>query len=57
MQESFEKWMSRTDAALLAVSGLSSTCLPDAAYWDMWDEGCSPVEAAQSVLEENDFPF
>ena len=49
---SFEDWMHKVDAALVSQVGLSSSDLPDQAYYDHYDSGAEPGEVAQEILEE-----
>lgn len=49
---SFEGWMRQVDAALVSQVGLSSSDLPDQAYYDHYESGTEPKEVAQEILEE-----
>lgn len=50
---SFDMWMSSVDRILSDVVGLSSGDLVDVAYYDLYDSGFSPAEAAQEALIES----
>lgn len=56
MDLDFQDWKDKVDAALIATCGLPSDDLADCCYRDWFDSGTSPSDAAQMVLEENDFP-
>lgn len=51
MVKTFEMWMNEVDALLEETCGLSSSDLPDVAYYDMYDDGLSPRSAAREALE------
>ena len=53
----FAQWKRKVNVECARLCGLTSDDLPDAAYWDMWDSGESPEDAAGSVLEDEGFPF
>ena len=53
----YAQWMSQVNEQVLRVAGLSVYDLGDFTSYDFWASDMSPVEAAQHVLEENDFPF
>lgn len=53
----FENWLARVDAELLGICGLTHSDLADWTYADAFLDGVTPREAAESVLEENDFPM
>lgn len=47
----FKQWMKKVDELLESSKiGLSSSCLADFQYWDFWDLGAEPCEAAQEAL-------
>lgn len=48
----FELWLAKVDAAVSAELGLSIDDLPDAPYRDLFDEGLTPEQAAQEVVED-----
>lgn len=53
---SFDSWMAAVDRHLIRMIGVSSAHLPDEAYWDTWDDGCTdPLEMAMEVMESNGF--
>ena len=47
----FEGWKMAVDDEVGALVGLSCDDLPDAPYRDWYDEGMSPSEAAEEVLQ------
>lgn len=47
----FEAWMERVDAAIESWYGLSSDDLPDVEYYDMFEDGWTPGDAAQYALD------
>ena len=53
----FEEWMRLVDNEVVSISGLSVHDLADQPFWDMWNDGCPPSEAAHETLEEEGFPF
>ena len=49
----FDDWMSAVDNYLSeSLCGLTSDDLPDACYYDMWEDGMTPKEAANSVIAD-----
>ena len=57
MAQTFEQWKRAVDRVIGAKCGLSTDDLADCCYRDWYEDGTSPEDAAQLVLEENDFPF
>ena len=57
MAQGFDIWMKKVDSALARKCGLTSEDLADCCYYDWYEDGVTPAEAADMVLEENDFPF
>ena len=57
MTLNFEQFMHQVDCALRDECGLSHEDLADFRYADAFADECDPVDVAQEVLEENDFPF
>jgi hypothetical protein len=55
--ESFPSWMAKVDAHLVSYCGLDHMCLPDAQYWDAWNDGTDPKDMAIEVLAEEGFVF
>jgi len=49
--DSFDDWMEQVDAQLVEMIGLTSRELPDTYYYDMYDDGASPKEAAEQARE------
>lgn len=52
----FENWIKEVDKILISTCGLGHDDLPDMAYWDCWDDGLTPQEMADDVLDENGWP-
>ena len=48
----FEAWYAAVDTKFVEVTGLDRDSFPDACYYDMWEDGCKPVEAVALALEE-----
>jgi hypothetical protein len=48
-QYTFDDWMLAVDYALVKLTGLESTDLPDWGYWDAWHNGMTPGQAAEKV--------
>ena len=55
MAQGFDIWMKKVDSALARKCGLTSEDLADCCYYDWYEDGVTPAEAADMVLEENDF--
>lgn len=55
MARDFSTWMRRVDAVIESVTGFTSSDLPDACYYDMFDDGLSPSRAAHTVLSEEGY--
>jgi hypothetical protein len=51
----FEAWLKRVDAALEKRVGLSSRDLADCSYYDWFEDGISPSQAARLVLQGEGF--
>jgi len=56
-QQAFQTWMTKVDAAIAALCGLSHSDLADQCYADMFLDGVDPQEAAEVALEDEGFPF
>ena len=50
--KSFEDWMTKTNEWLAKICGCISDDLPDAAYYDMFENGLTPREAATQALND-----
>jgi hypothetical protein len=46
----FEEWLSRVDSAVDSLCGMSADDLDDWHYWDSWNAGESPRNAAHYVV-------
>jgi hypothetical protein len=55
MAQGFDTWMKRVDSALVRKCGLTSDDLSDCCYYDWYEDGVSPINAANMVLETNGF--
>lgn len=53
----FSHWLARVDVRLEGVCGLGTGDLADQPYWDQWNDGVTPKEAAHRTLEDEGFPF
>jgi hypothetical protein len=52
---SFEKWMAMVDSILAdRIGGMTSSDLPDLCYRDLWLDGFTPSEAAQTAISALD---
>lgn len=47
---SFERWMDAVDRVLEGMLGINTRDLADIEYWDLWNSGASPQEAADEAL-------
>ena len=56
-KQTFAQWKARVNACVIARAGVCADDLPDAPYYDWFEDGCSPQEAAEMVLEESGFPI
>ena len=54
-ERAFATWMREVNTEIDAVCGLISDDLPDVGYWDMWDSGLTPFEAADFALHAADY--
>lgn len=53
----FDEWMVQVDAAIVDLCGLTARDLADQPYFDWFDSGLTPEEAAYETLAEEGFPF
>lgn len=51
----FERWMQAVDAEIERKLGLTSDDLPDCCYRDWFDDGRTPVSAANAAIVESRF--
>ncbi len=56
-KQTFAQWKVQVNAHVMARAGLFADDLPDMPYYDWFEDGCSPQEAAEMVLEESGFPM
>lgn len=47
---SFESWMHQVDENIQDSTGLSADDLPDACYYDWYEDGTSPSRAAAKAI-------
>lgn len=53
----FKVWMGKVDKVLISITdAFDSGGLPDIGYWDLWNDGASPEEAAAEALENAGYP-
>lgn len=52
---SFNQWMSKVNRHVTNTAGLGVADLSDQPFYDWWEEGVTPSEAAEMTLEDNDF--
>lgn len=53
----FEQWLAAVDREVIAICGISVHELPDWDFWNAWNDGVPPEEAAEEVLINADFPI
>lgn len=51
-EASFDTWMRKLDARVARTTGVSVHDLPDMAFYDWFDSGITPAQAAQLVFDE-----
>ncbi len=56
-KQTFAQWKAEVNAHVMTRAGLCADDLPDMPYYDWFEDGISPQEAAQMVLEESGFPM
>lgn len=56
-KQTFAQWKAKVNACVIAKAGVFADDLPDMPYYDWFEDGCSPQEAAEMVLEESGFPL
>ena len=47
----FDDWMASVDAIFDKEFGVTSEDLPDCLYYDLWEDGASPLEVASDMEE------
>ena len=52
-----KQWLAKVDVILEGICGLGHADLVDFPIYDMWSEGATPREGAESALEYSDFPM
>lgn len=52
-QTMFDRWMSAVDGHVQIKLGVSVHDLPDMCFRDYYDDGMTPAQVAQIVMEEN----
>ena len=53
----FKVWLRHVDRQVSKKCGLGCMDLPDIDYWNLWNDGVEPRDAAFEVLEEAGFPL
>lgn len=53
----FEQWKKKVDQAINKEASITSDDLPDFSYYDAWEDGLTPGEAAQEALKEAGWSF
>ncbi len=53
---SFEKWMQRVDVVMVRMCGLTHNDIADQSWYDWFEAGYKPVQAATEALENEGFP-
>ena len=48
---SFKEWMAAVNEARVRKVGVCSSDLPNFTYRDLYDQGCTPEEAADAAIE------
>ena len=56
-KQTFESWMRAVDAAVQALSYLSVYDLADQTFYDWYESGYTPKEAARETLENEGYPM
>ena len=56
-KQTFVQWKARVNACVIARAGVCTDDLPDVPYYDWFEDGISPQEAAEMALEESGFPM
>jgi hypothetical protein len=46
----FDEWMIAVDNACLSLCGMSVHDLPDVCFSDMWEDDCTPRQAARAAI-------
>lgn len=49
-ERAFEAWFAKVDVLMSARAGLGPDDLPDQPYWDWFDSGYTPKQAAREAL-------
>ena len=47
----FESWLDKVDDCFIKVTGLDRDTWPDQDYWNMWNDGLTPMEALLESIE------
>ncbi len=56
-KQTFVQWKARVNVCVIARAGVCTDDLPDVPYYDWFEDGISPQEATEMVLEESGFPI
>ena len=48
----FEQWYEKVNIEFIAYTGLDRDSWADGLYWDMWNDGLTPLEAVATVIND-----
>jgi len=57
MEITFEQWMKRVNYEVFRLALVSVHDLADQPFYDWYESGMTPLEAAEETLIEEGFPF
>jgi Family of unknown function (DUF5419) len=57
MKQTFEEWMKQIDRIIGEVCGLGHGDIGDQCYYDWYDDGVTPMQAAKRALKNEGFPM
>ena len=55
MSSGFETWMQKVDSAVIRLAGVSVHDLADQFFYDWFEDGITPAQAARLALESEGF--
>lgn len=56
MADTYDEWLKKVNRVVEGIAGVGIDDLADTNTRDMYEDGESVVNAANRILEENDFP-
>ena len=56
VEEPFKEWLKQVDAQMMDIAGCTSRDISDWWYYDAYDEGMHPRDAAKEALLKDGFP-